>query len=70
MATPPPTETPAPLRSLTADEIASIERRLEYENIGKAWVRGLLATISTLRARNEALTAERDGWKIADETSG
>ena len=63
MATPPPTDTPAPLRSLTADEIASIERRLEYENIGKAWVRGLLATISNLRARNEALTAERDGWK-------
>ena len=60
MSTPPPTETPAPLRSLTADEIASIERRLEYENIGKAWVRGLLATISNLRARNEALEAERD----------
>ena len=58
MATPPPTETPAPLRSLTADEIASIERRLEYENIGKAWVRGLLATISNLRARNEALVKE------------
>ena len=63
MATPPPTETPAPLRSLTADEIASIERRLEYENIGKAWVRGLLATISNLRARNEALTAELEAAK-------
>ena len=51
MATPPPTETPAPLRSLTADEIASIERRLEYENIGKAWVRGLLATLAAANAR-------------------
>ena len=63
--TPPPTETPAPL---SEDIVALVHQRLRdrYDAYAhphstmSADIRRLLTTISTLRARNEALEAERD----------
>ena len=75
MNTTPPTETPAAL--LTPDELAWVQVRHEntravyftvrFENdVGKIGaslddIPRLLTTIADLRARNEALTAEREG---------
>ena len=59
MATPPPTETPAPLSD---DEIERLVGKVADDGwkFGSETVANLLATISALRTRNEALTAEKD----------
>ena len=77
MATPPPTETPAPLRSLTADEIESIKGLTQHFGAPTPeTVLRLLATLAAANARiaevetnNKLLAAENRRLSAAAETN-